>query len=164
VKVLVCGFKGNTNSAKVIVDKIDSKNISEKLYLVNSFETSKKQLECKLESEEYDLVIAFGQKPKVKSINLEQKACINGHELITNYEYDKLVKLINSSGFIVNVSNNAGNYLCNHIFYMGLMFINKNELNTKMIFIHIPSIKNIENMEHLAGVFARHIDNLAQQL
>lgn len=33
MKILVCGFKGNTNSAKVIVDKIDSKYISEKLYL-----------------------------------------------------------------------------------------------------------------------------------
>lgn len=162
MKVLVCGFKGNTNSAKLIVDKIESKYISEKLYLANSFQTSKKQLECKLESQEYDLVIAFGQKPKVKSINLEERACINDHQFTSNFQYDKLEKILNSNGFTVNISKNAGNYLCNHIFYIGLMFINKNKLNTKMIFIHIPSIKNIDNMDHLAGVFSMYIDNVVQ--
>ncbi len=63
MKVLLGGFRGRTNSAKLILDKIESRENLEKLYLVNSFETSKKQLEDLLEKEEYDLVILFGQKP-----------------------------------------------------------------------------------------------------
>jgi pyroglutamyl-peptidase len=161
MKVLVSGFRGNTNSAKLIVDKIESKNVLEKLYLVNSFETSKNQLEDKLKKEKYDLIIAFGQRPNVKSINLEKKACIDGNELITNYDYNKLEKLLEDSGFTAEISNNAGKYLCNHIFYTGLMYIRQNNLNTKMIFIHIPSMKNIKNIDYLAAIFSRYIDGLA---
>ena len=164
MKVLVSGFRGNTNSAKLIVDKIESKNGAEKLYLVNSFETSKNQLEDKLKNQEYDLIIAFGQRPNVGSINLEKKACIDGNELITNYDYNKLEKLLENSGFSVEISNNAGKYLCNHIFYAGLMYISKNNLNTKMIFIHIPSIKNIENIDYLATIFSKYIDQVDMEM
>lgn len=160
MKVLVCGFRGDTNSAKLIVDRIEGKYILEKLYLVNSFETSKNQLEQRLQNEIYDLIIAFGQKPHVKTIDLEQKACINGYKFTSNYKYDQLEKFLNNNGCAVNISNNAGNYLCNHIFYVGLKFINKNKLNTKMIFIHIPSAKNIDDIDYLADVFSRYIDNL----
>lgn len=162
MKVLISGFKGHTNSAKLIIDRIKSKNVLEKLYLVNSFQTSEKQLKDELEKQSYDFVITFGQKPKVKSIYLEQKACINGHKLITNYEYNKLKKLLNDNGFTVEISNNAGNYLCNHIFYTGLKFICENNMNTNMIFIHIPSVKNIENIDCLAKVFSIFIDSLVK--
>lgn len=161
MKVLVSGFKGETNSAKLIIDKIEGKNVIEKLYLVNSFETSKNQLEDELKKQEYDFIITFGQKPKVKSIYLEQKACVSGDELISDYEYNKLEKLLYDNGFNVTVSNNPGNYLCNHIFYVGLKFINVNKPKTKMIFIHIPTIKNIDNIDYLAHIFSVFIDNLA---
>lgn len=160
MRVLVCGFKGETNSAKLIVDRINCNYALEKLYLVNSFETSKKQLEEVLENEVYDLIITFGQKPQVKTINLEQRACIDGDELRVDYEYNNLKRALNDAGLTVNISNNAGNYLCNHIFYVGLKFIHINKLNTKMIFIHIPSIKNINNIDYLADVFSLYLDNL----
>jgi len=159
MKVLVSGFKGDTNSAKLILDRIEGKNVLEKLYLVNSFETSKNQLENELEKQVYDFIIIIGQKPKVKSIYLEQKACVNGHKLITNYEYDKLENLLNGNGFTVEISNNAGNYLCNNIFYTGLKFICENNINTKILFIHIPSVKNITNIDYLAKLFSIFISS-----
>lgn len=161
MKVLVSGFKGDTNSVKLIIDRIEGKNVLEKLYLVNSFKTSENQLEDELKKQEYDFIITFGQKPKVKSIYLEQKACISGDELLANYEYNKLKKLLYDNGFNVKISNNAGNYLCNHLFYVGLKFISINKLKTKMIFIHIPTIKNIDNIDCLAHIFSVFIDNLA---
>lgn len=160
MKVLVSGFKGDTNSAKLIIDRIEGKNVVDKLYLVNSFETSKKQLELNLKEQVYDLIITFGQKPKVKAINLEQKACLNGHELISNYGYKELLQFLKKSGVAAQISNNAGYYLCNHIFYVGMKFICENNLNTKMIFIHIPTLKNIEDIDYLAKVFSIYIDGL----
>ena len=160
MKVLVSGFKGDTNSAKLIIDRIKSKNILKKLYLVNSFKTSKNQLEDELEKQVYDLILIFGQKPKVKSIYLEKKACINGHELTTDYDYANLTQLIDTNGFTVEVSNNAGNYLCNHIFYVGLKTTSENSVRAKVAFIHIPSIGNIENIDDLSKVFSNYIDSL----
>jgi pyrrolidone-carboxylate peptidase len=159
LRILVCGFKGDTNSAKLLLDRIESKCIVEKLYLVNSFNTSKNQLENRLKSHEYDLIIAFGQKPNTKSIYLEEKARFNENEIKTDYDYNNLKKIFDSSGFTVEISNNAGNYLCNHIFYTGLQFIYENKLNTKMIFIHIPSIKNISNIDYVGKVFSLYLES-----
>jgi pyroglutamyl-peptidase len=158
MKVLIGGFRGSTNSARIIIDKVTSKNILDKLYLVNSFETSKNQLEDLLQKQEYDLIIMFGQKPKVNSLYLECQACIKGNKLITNHKYDGLEKMLNGSGFTTKISYSAGNYLCNHIFYIGLKYIKDNNLNTKMIFIHIPSVNNIESIDSLAHVFSTYVD------
>jgi pyroglutamyl-peptidase len=160
MKVLISGFRGDTNSAKLIIDRIESRNVLEKIYLVNSFETSKNQLESELEKKVYDYIIIFGQKPKVKAIYLEQRACVKGHKLTTNFEYTQLESILNENGLKAEISNNAGNYLCNYIFYRGLKFINENNLNTKMIFVHIPSVKNIESIDSLAKVFSVFINML----
>lgn len=164
MKVLIGGFRGSTNSAKLIIDKIASKYNLEKLYLVNSFETSKKQLENLLQSQEFDLIIMFGQKPKVNSLYLECQAYMNGNKLLTNYQYDSLAKILTDNGYVIEISNNAGNYLCNHIFFIGLKYIQDNNLNTKMSFIHIPSLKCIESIESLAHVFSTYIDCLLEDL
>lgn len=162
MKVLIGGFRGSTNSSKIIIDKITSDNILEKLYLVNSFETSKNQLEDILQNQEYDLIIMFGQKPKVNSLYLECQACIRGNILITNHKYDSLEKMLTGSGFTTVISNNAGNYLCNHIFYIGLKHIQDNNLNTKMIFIHTPSVNNIESIDSLAHVFSTYVNQYVE--
>lgn len=160
MKVLVSGFRGETNSAKLIVDKIEGKNVSHKIYLVNSFQTSENQLKDELEKQVYDFIILFGQKPKVKSIYLEKKACVDGDKLITSYKYSELEKLLKNKGFTVEISNNAGKYLCNNIFYTGLKYICEKKINTQIIFVHIPSIKNIENINELAKIFSLYIDTL----
>lgn len=90
MRVLVSGFKGDTNSAKLLLDRIESKCIVEKLYLVNSSNTSKNQLENRLKSQEYDLIVAFGQKPNTKSIYLEEKARFNENKIKNDfYTYSK---------------------------------------------------------------------------
>lgn len=96
----------------------------------------------------------------MKSIYLEKKACINGHELTTDYDYANLTQFIDTNRFTVEVSNNAGNYLCNHIFYVGLKTTSENSVRPKVAFIHIPSIRNIENIDDLSKVFSNYIDSL----
>lgn len=91
---------------------------------------------------------------------IQIQACGEGHKLITNYKYNKLEKLLTDNGLTVEISNNAGNYLCNHIFYTGMKFIRENKINAQMIFIHVPSIKNIENIDCLAKIFSIFIDTL----
>ena len=70
-------------------------------------------------------------------------------ELKTNYNYNKLVSRLENNYKII-ISNNAGNYLCNNIYYYGLKYIKDNNLKTKMIFIHIPKKDKISNVENLA--------------
>ena len=62
-----------------------------------------------------------------------------------------------------SISKNAGNYLCNNIYYEGMKYINDKSLDAKMIFIHIPT-KNIEfNFETVTKVISNFIQMLADE-
>ena len=144
MKILYTAFKGSTNSSKILLDNIKS---THKLYLTNSFKTSVKELIKELNNN-YDLIIYFGQSPlDLDTIKIETTA--NGEEkLKTNYDYNDLVSRLENN-YKVIISNNAGNYLCNNIYYYGLKYIKDNNLKTKMIFIHIPKKDKISNIEKL---------------
>lgn len=150
MKILYTAFNGKTNSSKCLLDLINSKN---KLYLTNSFLTSTKELEEHLKNTSYDLIISFGQAPINKdTIKLETIATNETERLKTNYDYKELIKKLESL-YQVEISNNAGNYLCNNIYYYGLKYIKEKKLKTNMLFIHIPKLNNISDINKLAEIF-----------
>lgn len=145
MKILYTAFKGKTNSSKILLDCIKNNN---KLYLTNSFNSSVRELINEINNN-YDLIISFGQAPlnkdtiKIETVSSTYK---------TNYDYTNLKNKLEKS-YKVIISNNAGNYLCNNVYYNGLKYIKENNLNTKMIFIHIPKINSISNIKNLSKVF-----------
>ena len=150
MRILFTAFNGKNNSSKILLDKINSNN---KLYLKNSFITSVNQLEKELQKNEYDLIISFGQAPlDMDTIKIE----IIGKGDIkykTKYNYSPLKNNLVKNNYRVIVSEEAGTYFCNNIYFNGLKYIKENNLNTEMIFIHIPSIDKINNIENLASIF-----------
>ena len=149
MKILYTAFNGKNNSSKLLLDLINNNN---KLYLKNSFITSVDELINKIKSNEYDLIISFGKAPLPKdTIKIETKAK-NEYILETNYDYIKLKNSLDKK-YKVIISDNAGNYLCNNLYYYGLKYIKENNLKTKMIFIHIPSINYISNITNLSKMF-----------
>lgn len=148
MKVLYTAFNGKNNSSKILLDAI---NATDKLYLKNSFNTSVSQLINKIKNNDYDLVISLGQALLEKEIiKIETRADMEDY-YETNYDFHNLKANIENY-FKVIISDNAGNYLCNNVYYYGLKFIYENKLNTKMIFIHIPKINNINHIELMADV------------
>jgi len=148
MNVLYTAFNGKSNSSKILLDAITA---SDKLYLKNSFNTSVIQLINKIKDNNYDLVVSLGQAPIEKdTIKIETRASMEDY-YETNYDLYKLKSDIEKD-FKVIISDNAGNYLCNNVYYYGLKFINENKLNTKMIFIHIPKISNISHINLMASV------------
>lgn len=59
-----------------------------------------------------------------------------------------------------SISKNAGNYLCNNIYYEGMRYIKDNSLDIKMIFIHIPSINIKYDIEKTAKIISNFIETL----
>lgn len=149
MKILFTAFNGKNNSSKILLDKINNKN---KLYLKNSFNTSVIQLEKELKDNQYDLIISFGQAPlDMDTIKLETTGKGN-IEYKTKYNYISLKNKLDIN-FKTIISNDAGTYLCNNIYFCGLKYIEENNLKTKMIFIHIPMLNNISNIEKLSNIF-----------
>ncbi len=149
MNVLYTAFNGKNNSSKILLDYVKADNC-DKLYLRNSFITSVKQLNNKIKDNNYDLIISFGQAPLDRDTLKIETIGKNNDYYETNYDYNYL-KIKLEDNYNVIVSNYAGNYLCNNIYYNGLKYIKENNLKTKMIFIHIPKINDISNISNLAN-------------
>ena len=88
-KILIAGFEGDDNSAKILLDDIRKICNKDSLYLKNDFEISSKQIEEKLLNN-YDYILIFGQKPDTKMLYLENNAILGEKKLVTDYNYDIL--------------------------------------------------------------------------
>ena len=151
MNILYTAFNGKTNSSKILLDYIKTDNCN-KLYLRNSFTTSVKQLNSKIKNNNYDIIVSFGQASLDKDTIKIETTGKNNDFYKTNYDYNYLKNRLEDK-YNVIISNDAGNYLCNNIYYNGLKHIKENNLKTKMIFIHIPKIYNIENINLLSSIF-----------
>ena len=149
MKILFTAFNGKNNSSKILLDIINAKN---KLYLKNSFTTSVNQLKKELKNNNYDLIISFGQAPLEKDTIRIETIGKNDIEYKTKYDFISLKKKLNNH-FKTVISDDAGSYLCNNIYFNGLKYIEDNKLKTNMIFIHIPKINNISSIENLSNMF-----------
>lgn len=156
MNILYTSFNGKSNSSKILLDYIKTDNCN-KLYLRNSFTTSIKQLNSKIKDNNYDLIVSFGQAPLDRDTIKIETIGKNHNYYETNYDYIDLKNKLENK-YNVIISNDAGNYLCNNIYYNGLKYIKENTLKAKMIFIHIPKIDNISFINELADTVGGELD------
>lgn len=160
MRILIAGFKGNENSAKILLDNIKEENNQDIIYLENDFEVSSNQIEEKM-LQNYDYVLIFGSKPNTKNIYLENNAVLEETKLETDFYYGVLKENLESKNYKVISSCDAGNYLCNNVFFRALSFKQTNNLKTQIAFIHIPTIDNIDDIKLLASTILNYINTLS---
>lgn len=94
----------------------------------------------------FDYIISFGQRPNIKNkVYIETSAHNKEFHISTNFDCDKLEMLFKQSQIITKISHNAGTSFCNELYLNGLKYISQKNLDTKMVFLHIPFIKNIDD-------------------
>lgn len=157
--ILVTGFKGKNNSSSLLLYDVHVGKSIDRLELTNSFVTSEKELIKKLKYN-YKYIISFGQRPSINNINIEIFAKKNGIKYKTNFPFRKLKKFLDEKNINNDISKDAGTYLCNNIYFKGLDYINKKHLNTKMIFIHIPTKNENYKFDELADALSDFIDTI----
>ncbi len=108
----------------------------------------------------YDNILIFGQKPNTKNIYLENNAILENTKLETDYYYGVLKESLESNNYKVVSSFDAGNYLCNNVFFRALNLKKESNLKTKVAFIHIPTIDNIEDIKNLSNAILNYIKTL----
>lgn len=140
-KILFTGFNGDKNTSKLVLDYLSKNTKYDCMYLENDFELSVSKFIKKIKSDKYDFIVSFGQKPVIKSLYFEKYGKNRTNKLETNYDFTRL-KCFSQKWIKTKTSENAGNYLCNNLYYNGLKYIYENKLKAKMIFIHIPSFNN----------------------
>ena len=158
-EVLITSFKGKNNSSSILLNNIRA-NLTDKLELTNSFITSEKELKQKIDKNKYKYIISFGQKPNCNKLYIELIGNKNSDRIETSFPYKKLISFMKENNIEYSISKNAGNYLCNNIYYEGMKYIKDNSLDIKMIFIHIPSINTKYDIEKTAKIISNFIETL----
>lgn len=116
------------------------------------------QLKNQLDKAQYDFIISYGQKSVIKDkIYIETVGRLHDNQYLTNFNYLFLLAFIQTRNYPVKISTNAGTSYSNHIYYHGLHKINMENLNTRIIFIHIPLMKNIVDINTVIDFFIGYI-------
>ena len=96
----------------------------------------------------YDYVLSFGQRPNIKdNVHVETTARDGELRLDTVFDCERLRLLFEQNGIQAKLSHNAGTSFCNKLYWNGLKYIVDDELETKMVFVHVPFAKNIGDFE-----------------
>lgn len=133
MKILYIGFKGVHNSSYKLVNSLQG----EKVFLTNSFEGLKKDIENI--DEEYDIVYMFGLDKTLKeSVRIEKCAEKDGELLYTNIELEDISEKFSSHGVESSISSRPTRYLCIAAYFYMLA-----KMEGSAVFIHIPSLKNL---------------------
>lgn len=156
MKILLTAFAGKTNTSKLLLDSIQA---ADKQLLTNSFVSSEKQMLTAIQKVNPDFLIAFGQKPKVSCIYIESQARKN-NVFKTNFDYFGLLESLNKCDIEYKLSDNAGHYLCNHVYYESLKYIKENNLCTRAIFIHVPCEKHFDNFTTVSNWLNKYVETL----
>lgn len=148
-KVLFTAFQGTSSQLLVQSSKYTT------LLLPSNRLKDAETLFSLLQNEDFDYIISFGQRANIKNkVHIETTGRNENNCISTGVDVDHLRDLFMKNGIFAKVSHNAGTSYCNSIYWNGLTYIVNHKLNTKMVFVHIPFRKNIENMERFReGVF-----------
>ena len=169
MKILITGFdpfggeKINPawEAVSALPDKIDDVDII-KVQLPTVFKTSTLKLFESIDMFKPDAVICVGQAGGRFNFNVERVAINiddgripdnNGYQPIdepifedgenayfSNLPIKAMVEEVKKAGVPAAVSNTAGTYVCNHIMYSLLYYINKHNLKIRGGFVHVPYI------------------------
>lgn len=142
-RILLTAFCGN--SSEQLIKHAKGFDI---LILPNDKVKDSEKLINKITECTYDYVFGFGQRPNIKNkVHIETTARNGITSIETDFDLVQLQKHFELNGITAMISHNAGTSYCNCLYYNGLNYIQQNNLKTKMVFIHIPFLKNIFNKE-----------------
>lgn len=163
-KILMTGFEpflGETvNPSKNLLRLYEAHPEIRTEILPVSYERSWQKIESLLNEQDYDLVLMLGQAGGRAKIGLERVA-INVIDAEAKDEdgVQKVNQIISAEGpdaylcslplrewlqtcrmrnFPIEISNSAGTYVCNSIYYKAMQRISKKNLNQKALFVHFP--------------------------
>lgn len=142
-KVLLTAFRGSSAEQLIRYAKdFDS------LILPNDKVKDSEKLFNKIIDGAYNYVFSFGQKPNIKNkVHIETTGRNGITSVETSFDCVQLQNGFISNGITAKISHNAGTSYCNCLYYNGLNYIQQNNLKQKMVFIHIPFSKNIDDTD-----------------
>lgn len=105
-----------------------------------------------------DLIICCGMAECRPQLSIESNATQGNIVLKTNVDLEKLVDGIER----INISHDAGKFVCEGLYYSVLNYIFEQKLNTNCIFVHVP-ILNENNLAAIVEDFGLILQRISHQ-
>lgn len=102
----------------------------------------------RLETLQPDTIICCGMAESRPKMMLESQAKRGERVLKTTLDLNRLVENLTTT----EISNDAGSFVCNDLYYSILDYIYQRQLSIHCLFVHIPLISD-ENLPHLQADF-----------
>ena len=176
MKILITGFEPfgsrKTNNSWEVAKAFRNRDEIKVLQLPVSFSRSHCLVIDQIEKQCYDIVLMLGETSSTNdylrlervainlkdSINTDNDEVIADEEILvedaspayfTKFPLKKIVAKLKESGYPAKVSNSAGTFVCNSLYFNILHFIETNNLTTKALFLHVPSTTQIVSLEKM---------------
>ena len=191
MKLLVTGFDAfggeKVNPAQLVVeslpDEINENQVLKLIIPTIRYGSAKKIMEV-IDQEKPDIVVSIGQAGGNDHIAIERVA-INcddyriqdngGNQPIdepiveegptayfSTLPIRKIYEVLQKEEYPVRISNSAGTFVCNHVFYSIRHYIEENHLSIQNGFIHIPYIK--EQVEEKPNVTYMELNKIQEAI
>lgn len=132
---LYIGFKGKNNASSTLVERLSDSHC----LLTNSFAGVKRDIEGL--PDHYDSVLMFGIDKNLKNaVRIEHVAEREGARLCSGLDLKEISALLSTAGVRNLISDTPTGYLCNDAYWFALQ-----KFKGKAVFIHIPTMKNMNN-------------------
>ncbi|MFE4105676.1 pyroglutamyl-peptidase I family protein [Almyronema epifaneia] len=104
-------------------------------------------------------VICCGMAENRHQLSLERQGICNNQPLQTSLH---LPTLLQGTG-LTEISEDAGTYVCNHLYFQVLQFLKQKSVNCQALFVHVPPL-NQANLLTIAQDFCQILRQLSTQL
>lgn len=152
-KILLTAFRGT--SAAYLLDGITECDM---LLLPSHRIRDSQMLVTALSTKYYDYVVSVGQKPNIRDkVHIETTARNKEFTIETPFNCNLFIKAFQKNGLRARLSHNAGTSFCNRLYLNGLMYIAENNMDTRMVFLHVPYMKNMTEQECFRNRFQKAI-------
>jgi pyroglutamyl-peptidase len=120
------------------------------------FQVAPEYVISKLNELQPDLVICCGMAESRRSLSIESTGRSLDETLVTEVDLDDLIE----TTIETYISHDAGNFVCNHLYYSLLNYQREQNLNYRCLFVHVPVLTE-ENFETIIHDFLAIVKRLS---
>ena len=176
MNILITGFEPfgsrKANNSWEVAKAFKNSNEIKVLCLPVSFSRAHNVVIDLIKKQSFDLIIMLGETSSTNdyirlervainlkdSINRDNDNIIADEEILiedaspayfTKFPLKKIAGKLKETGYRIKISNSAGTFVCNCLYFNILHYIEANKLSTKALFLHVPSTTQLISMDEM---------------
>jgi pyroglutamyl-peptidase len=149
-----------SNSSNDLLNEINQRNSLPKncdllQKLPVDFQLAPQQVVTKIHELQPDLIICCGMAESRSFLTLESNGKYEDDIIHTALPLEQFTQELK----MTHISHDAGNFVCNYLYYSVLKLLQEKQLNHQCLFVHVP-ILNQDNLEAIVADFLKLLHQL----